>query len=93
MMGIRLVQNKKNDNEEDDDQDKAKRTRKPLAIAIPVLALVAVFLFVLTQDMRLSMEMVDFWTQAHAVLFVAGRLCFIFASKKLKMKTKIDMQT
>ena len=67
-----------------DSGENKKRGRMPLIIAIPVLAIVAIMIFILTQDMTARMIMADTWTIAHAVLFAAGLLSYIFAYKSDK---------
>jgi len=67
-----------------DSGERKKRGRQPLIVAIPVLAIIAIIIFILTQDMTARMIMADMWTIAHAVLFAAGLLSFIFAYKSDK---------
>jgi len=90
MMGIRILMKKRQDKVDEEqgleksDEEKKKRTRLLLMLAIPLLAIVGIILFILTQDMRLQMIMVDWWTMAHLILFIGGVLCYIFAYRKRK---------
>ena len=97
MMGIRVLMKKRQERveeeedarqgfarQEDEEERKRKRGRLILIFAIPILAIIAIILFILTEDMRLPMIMVDWWTIAHVILFVAGILCYIFAYKREK---------
>ena len=52
-----------------------------LITAVPILTIIAITLFLLTQDMRLRTVLVDWWTIAHVVIFVATVLCYIYSSK------------
>ena len=93
MMGIRVLMKKRQNRDDEANQEyagdyrseeeqKEKRGRLILIFAIPILAIIAIIIFILTQDMRLPMIMVDWWTLAHLLLFVAGVLCYIFAYKR-----------
>jgi len=48
-----------------------------LAIATPVFAISGLVTFILTQDMRLPMSLVDWWTPANAAMFYGGAQCYI----------------
>ena len=96
MMGIRVLLKKRRDDKDeeddakataakardDDEEEEKKKGRLLLILAIPLLAIVAFIIFILTQDMRLPMEMVDWWTFAHAIIFLGGLLSYLFAYKK-----------
>ena len=96
MMGIRVLMKKRQEKEnedgraaakastDDDESEEKKRGRLLLTLAIPFLAIVGIILFILTQDMRLPMIMIDWWTLAHAILFIGGIVSYIFAYKKEK---------
>ena len=84
MMGIRAIVKDRNEDDEEEQGEK-RRNRKILAFAIPVLAILGTILFLLTQDMTLTMGMVDSWTLAQGALFAAGLLSYIFVSKKEKV--------
>jgi len=90
MMGIRLLMKRKQDKDEDEqgmernEEEEKDRKRLLLILAIPILAIAAFIIFFLTEDMKLKMIMVDWWTIVHAVLFAAGLLCYIFAVKRGK---------
>jgi len=88
MIIARALAGKKKEDEQSrangDSDESEKRGRLPLIVAIPVLAIVAIIIFILTQDMTARMIMADIWTIAHAVLFAAGLLSFIFAYKSEK---------
>jgi len=86
LMAVRMVLKKRKDNEEEEteEDEKQKRSRLLMVLAIPLTAVLAVVLFILTQDMRLPMVMIDIWTLAHAILFAAGLLGYIFAYKNVK---------
>jgi len=71
------------DMEEDEEEEKKKRGRILMILAIPFLAILAIIIFIFTQDMRLPMVMVDWWTLVHVILFIGGLLCYIFAYKKV----------
>jgi len=83
MMGIRAIVKDRNEDDEEEQGEK-RRNRKILAFAIPVLAILGTILFILTQNMSLTMGMVDSWTLAQAALFAAGLLSYVFVSKKVK---------
>jgi len=53
-------------------------------VHIPFLAIVGIILFIITQDMRLPMTMIDWWTLAHGILFAGGVLSYIFAYRSEK---------
>jgi len=103
-MGIRLLIKKRREDEEDDEEahlmtrteeeeeqeEKKRRNRLLLILAIPILAIIAIIIFIITQDMRLPIRLVDWWTLAHVILFVAGLLCYIFAFKRKKDKEDDD---
>jgi len=59
--------------------DKLKRRRFILALATPAFAISGLVLFILTQDMRLPMTMVDWWTPANAAIFYGGAQSYIYA--------------
>jgi len=88
IVGARALIGRKKEDEDNktnaDSDERKKRGRLPLIAAIPVLAIVAIIIFILTQDMTARMIMADIWTIAHAVLFAAGLLSFIFAYKSDK---------
>jgi len=48
-------------------------------ILVPTLALLAAIIFLITQDMRLRMVLVDWWTIAHVLIFMAALLCYLYA--------------
>ena len=88
MMGIRVLLKRKRDKQEDEqgiernEEEEKARKRMLLVLAVPILAIAAFIIFFLTQDMRLKMILVDWWTIVHAVLFAAGIICYIFAFKR-----------
>jgi len=96
MMGIRAISKDRSYNYDDYDgcddyekeQDDNRSNSKILAFAIPVLAIMGTILFMLTQDMSLSMGMVDSWTLAQASLFAASLLSYIFLSRKEKTESE-----
>jgi len=67
--------------EYEDGREKRKRRRfRPLLIiAVPLLEIIAIILFLLTQDMSLQMVLIDWWTIAHLVIFIAVVLCYIYS--------------
>jgi len=94
-MGIRILLFKKRDRDDEaadsaggtaatSDDEKRRRGRLALIIAIPVLAIIGIILFIIMQDMRLRMAIVDWWTIAHAILFIGGILGCVFAYGKTK---------
>jgi len=92
LMGIRILLNKKREDEEEEDrvhyedEEKNKRSRLGLILAIPFLAIVAIIIFILTQNMRLPMTYVDWWTLPHVILFIGGFVSYIFAYKSNREK-------
>jgi len=78
--------------EEEEQEEKKRRNRLLLILAIPILAIIAIIIFILTQDMRLPIRLVDWWTLAHVILFVAGLLCYIFAFRRKKNKEDDDRE-
>ena len=84
MIGIRTMLKDKKENEDPEKHEETKRNRILLSLVIPTLAIIGVILFILTQDIRLPMVMVDFWTLTHATLFVCGLFSYIFAIRKEK---------
>jgi len=99
MMGIRLLLMKRDEEEEDEEKKAARREAYPdeeeeekkqkrgrllMILAIPILAIIAIIVFILTQDMRLPMIMIDWWTLLHAILFIGGLISYIFAFRKVK---------
>jgi len=88
MVGVRVLLTRKRDQEEGEEENgKDKRKRLPLIILIPLLAIIGIVIFSLTQNVRLSIAMVDWWTVAHVILFVGALLCYIFAYKRDKSET------
>ena len=106
MLGVRVLIKKKREKEdreleganvqevktsdEYEEDEKQKRSRLLLILATPFLAIVAIILFILTQDMTLPMIMIDWWTLAHAILFVGTVLCYIFAYRNEKDEDRDD---
>ena len=87
MLGIRVLIKRKQRKEEgqsEENDEEQKRSRLPLMLAVPLLAIVAFIIFFLTQDMSQPMIMIDWWTLAHAGLFLGGILSYIFAYKREK---------
>jgi len=82
VMGLRLLTRIREEDEDEEYHDERRRIRLPFIIAVPVLAIIAIILFILTQDMRLRMILIDWWTLAHLILFIAGLVCFIFAFRR-----------
>jgi len=100
IMGIRLLVQKRydfNDNKqaethyESEEAKKAKRTRLLLILMVPILAIAALILFLFTQDMRLLMVMVDWWTIAHLLLFAVSLLSYIFAFRRIKDEDNVKI--
>jgi len=93
MMGIRLLIQKRYDfyynkqgetHYETEKTKKTERTRLLLILMVPILAIVALVLFLFTQDMRLLMVMIDWWTIAHLILFIVALLSYKFAFRRTK---------
>jgi len=70
--------------ETEEEAKKADRSRLLLIFLVPTLALISLILFILTQDMRLIMVMIDWWTPLHLALFVAALVSYIFAFRRRK---------
>jgi len=79
LMAIKMVF--KTNPEEDSEKNQSRRL---LVFAIPVIALLGTVLFFLTQDMNLTMGIVNSWTAPQTVLFISGLMCYIFAERKAK---------
>jgi len=94
MMLVRVLMKRRKDEDEDEQEEeedeKEKRGRIPLILLIPILAIVAFIIFFLTQDMTQPMAWIDWWTLAHAILFIGGILSYIFAYKKQKQDKDED---
>lgn len=97
LMGIRALIRKRQKNKEyeqqyetvyainkDEEQEGKKRGRLILIHEVPLLAIVGFATFMITQDMRLTMVLIDWWTLAHAILLTGGVFSYIFACKKKK---------
>jgi len=87
-----------NDSEMDDfenaeDKQKRYKNRYIMAAITVVLAIAAVVLFVLTEDMRLLMVLVDWYTIYHAIIFAAGLVAFILAVKREKQHPDDEEQS
>jgi len=67
-----------------DENERDRRKRLLLILVIPLNALAGVYLFITTQDIRLFMIMIDWWTLAHVVLLTGAILCYIFVLKRDK---------
>jgi pilus assembly protein TadC len=69
--------------EEAEEEESGKRKRFTALLIAGVVAVLAVILFILTQDMRLPMVFIDFWTIAHVIL-LAGEIIALRAVYKKK---------
>ena len=97
LMGIRILLNnrrkeykKKNGKTHEVDR---YHGRLLLMLLVPFLAIVGVILFYLTQDMSLSIVLLDWWTPLHILLLVDGLLSYIFAFKRRKHESDETTQT
>ena len=75
----------------EEEKEKAKRKKNRgawLALAI-IAAIIGVIVFILTEDMSLPMELVDWWTLLNAILFLLAILGVALAFKK-KSKREED---
>jgi len=98
MIGVRVLIKRRKENDEEDYEgaqaetngEKQKRSRLLLILAIPFFAIIAIILFIITQDMTRPMIPVDYWTLAHAILFLGGVISYIFAYKKEKDEDSDD---
>jgi len=99
MMGIRAIAKDKSYdyddydgfNDYEEEEEDYKTSKKILAFAITILAILGTVLFLLTQDMTLTMRIVDSWTLAQASLFAAGLFSYIFLSRKKKDKCEHEL--
>jgi len=99
MMVVRIIIKKRRDKEDEkyeahnaSAEERQKRGRLLFILAVPVLAIIGIILFILTQDMRLPMIMIDWWTLAHGILFAGGALSYIFAYRRVKDEDGDDEQ-
>jgi len=89
MVCVRFLIRKRNDEKDDTeecdvDEEEKRRSRILFVLATPILAIVGIILFILTENMRLQMIMVDWWTLAHVILFAGAIISYIFAFKTEK---------
>jgi len=79
MMSIRILFSKRTvkTGDSDDYNEKQERSKQIPVIVVPVLGILGILLFILTQDMRLPITMIDWWTLIHALLFAGGILSYI----------------
>ena len=73
-------------------EDTMQTKRLVLAFVTPFLAISGLVLFILTQDMRLPMRMVDWYTPAHAAIFYGGAQSYIYACRISKDDDSDDQQ-
>lgn len=69
---------------ERENNGKEKRYRIIWLAAVIILSIAAVVLFILTQDIRLPMIYIDWWTLAHIVLFAVELIGMFFIFKRRK---------
>ena len=67
-----------------DDKEKKKCVRLLFLSIIPINAIAGVYLFIITQDIKLTMIMIDWWTTAYAILLAGGIFSYIFAFTREK---------
>jgi transaldolase len=63
-------------------QSTRRRKRIGVRIVSIIAAIAAIIVFVLTEDMRLPMQMVDMWTILHAVILIVQLVLTAFATRK-----------
>ena len=94
MVGVHLLIRKRNDEKDDTEEcdvdEEKRRSRVLFVLAIPILAIIGIILFILTQDMRLPMIMIDWWTLAHAILFVVAIISYLLAFRTEKRNNDND---
>jgi len=94
---IRRVMQKKRKNldtwERYEGRKKRQKTRcSHIMIAMTMLlGIVGIILFALTQDMRLQMVFVDWWTIVHAILVIAGFISYTFAFRRDTRDSKSEL--
>lgn len=62
-----------------DEHENNNATRLALTLLKLLMAAIGIILFIITQDMRLPVGLVDWWTVAHVALLAAGTAIYIFA--------------
>jgi hypothetical protein len=86
--GRKKEEEEENENKYENGESTAKRKRLVWRVLSLVLFIVAVIVFILTEDMRLPMTWVDFWTILHAIIFVFQIVFSIIASIRKKKTTE-----
>jgi uncharacterized membrane protein len=94
MTGIRVLMKKREEKDAEniyaEKSEKKKCSRLFFILATPLLAIVGILLFILTQDMRLTVIMTDWWTPVHVVLFAGGIFSYVFAYRNEKTDTQFN---
>ena len=78
------------EDEEAEEEESGKRKRFTALLIAGVVAVLAVILFILTQDMRLPMVLVDFWTIAHVILLIGEIIALRAVYKKKDQEDEDD---
>jgi len=92
MFGLHILMMKRNENEGTLEDSRQKLSRLLLALATPTAAILGLVMFILTQDMRLPMKLVDWYTPAHAAIFYGGTQSYIYACRINKDDDSDDQQ-
>jgi len=99
-MGVRVQIKKRHEKKDkkhggtyDGEDEKRKHRRLLLILSVPFLAIAGIVLFILTQDMRLTMILIDLWSPVHTILFGGEILCCIYAYKRKKDEDNNEKHT
>ena len=97
---VLIKSGKRKDEEEEDEYDAAyaddskarEKTRRPVCQTLAVIfGIMGVIVFLLTEDMRNTMVLIDFWTIVNAIILILAVTCagFIFKRKRADEKDSV----